>query len=320
MAKLNTGIIEGPDVGGAPGTDAPPSRDGSFTNILRGFLEGAFPEVAAKNEAERNRQFEAAQREADRAVSSKAFQALRDRLRADQTTALAKKDTGTETDKLLKQRKAAVDAGLEPGSPTLADIDAKLATVSGQAGPSQEGVSLSEEPATGAGRAAQAISGVATGFGEFVSNLPGQKTGRRMSSGGMLGNLDFPEEAAAQVPDAITRADPGLGVPPISETTAMRNVFTTGGVPTPPGIKSEAMQRQAPAQTTIENFGLTTPQQQSQFSNIEKGIPGIRGFMATPEGQEVVTAAIKAIGSTQGEHVVTVDDIIKILKAEFGVE
>ena len=326
MAKKNSGIIEEQDVSGQAGQAKLPGG-ASFSDILRGAVESAFPEVGERYEAERQRQFDAAQNEANRAVSSKAFRAFQDRLKADVAKAVAikeKTDLGKLDDEVkfeeslsnldpeaaasLRQRRSAITGG------TAIKTEEEL-------NPNLKNRSLVSKVKFGAERAVKAISDFS---GEGPSNVDVGITGdsdlrRQAGLPQATGGVDFPGEDEPQV-DAVTGADPGLGVPPISEATAMRNVFTTGGVPTPTGIKSEAMQRQAPAQTTVESLGLTTPQQQSQFSNIEKGIPGIRGFMTTPESQEVVTAAIKAIGSTQGEHVVTVDDIIKILKEEFGVK
>lgn len=296
-------IIEEKDVGGAIGADVLRRKGASFADILRGGLESAFPEVGARNEAERKRQFDAAQREADRVVSSKAFQALRDRFRAEAAkVATVKKAAADEA----FDRKLEIEEKLSNLDP---EIAAKLRTE--VPGFSQEGVKLSQGqgPELLASQAINVIGGAVSSIGGAFKNTP-------------TGAID---KAVASTAEAIQSGRLGTGAAPS---------FGGGAIPQPrpngqelrnsliqSNVLTEQMERQLGGELKNADFGADTSAKGESWTKIKKAIPGIEGMAAqSPQGKEIIAFALKTIGTPRGEGFWTLEDVIKELKIEFGVE
>lgn len=149
----------------------------------------------------------------------------------------------------------------------------------------------------------------------------------------------FPVESpagAGQLPGLTSEQDAGIA------QSQVRELFPSGGTgglgggfggaaPTDfrqslqgPNPISAAMEPQGPPaammqkmlQVPMESLGLGTMESQANFNAVQKKIPNIKELMLDPNVARDVVSAVLAIGSTQGDHDVTLDDVIKILKEE----
>lgn len=109
--------------------------------------------------------------------------------------------------------------------------------------------------------------------------------------------------------DAITRADS-----PQDFRQSLQGANPIAAAMEPQGPPAAMMQKML--QVPMESLGLGTMESQANFNAVEKKIPNIKQLMLDPNVARDVVSAVLAIGSTQGDHDVTLDDVIKILKEE----
>lgn len=327
------------DLIGQRGTDRlPQSAFNWFRDILGQSLEDSFASPAGENR--KQREHDAAQKEADRFLESEKAKEWTKRAIAasdakktetERKRKLDEFERGTEQDQILNRRKAAVDAGIKEGEPYLKSLDEKLA-------------------------ASVETPDAVTGDFPRTPTSQGQESLLPIESfGGLGGGIGGPgPKATSQGPPTESRTaypqvDPAIlkqveaalaGPAPIEPTKDIRTRLTSaspaatsqfqGGTPRDALLANNpiaaAMEPQRPLasmmqsslQVPMESLGFNTMESQANFNAVQKKIPNIKELMLDPDIARDVVAAVLAIGSTQGDHVVTLDDVIKILKEELA--
>ncbi len=311
-----------------------------FTDILRGGIEAISPSTASRNEAERSaernrneakrqREFLKIQKEADQALRSKEFANIAKRL-----------------DEQLARRQAAQPSEIEAATKALNDArqaEASDATIQRLSDNLDRAIGISPSSGVtgvdpgkeiGTGGISRDIKQGVKAIGDFLPTVgldPGvAEQGFKESLGtgkSLIPGMSFSDEAfgippqtapppTAPIPgaSAIDQQALGFGAPGAKDATAMRNGLVQANVFT------EQMERQLPATSRAEDFGIETPLDQMHFSIIEKKIPNIREIMVTPEGLKDVKFFLDAIGRTKDGKTFSINDAIAILKKRFGIQ
>lgn len=310
MAKGVTGIIEEKDIVGLGATDRPPSSP--FGRFVQGFAEGV-------DQPSRQREFEAAQREADRVMRTKEFQALRDRVLSGHKVQLKKLEKAREEGKLTPQQAELQD--LEE-KVKIQEAKKKLGQIAETPEEAIEAEKAAKESTT-FGDVAGAVSGVAadlvTPSAEPVLGPagtpaplmgPGSELGRRME-----------QEAAAQAPSPVSAfAGTDLTSLGMADAPSIPDVFSQQGYPFIPAPEEVAMQ--APAQVPLEKLFGGDQQAMARFTTAEAKVPTLRRHIADPMKRRVIMQMLAKIGKKESSNgkvsVVTESQVMKILKDLYG--